>query len=75
MIIVSTADVTTARHLLMTVQDMYTPIPIPASLKEYKSFEFLQRDLRVTGASPSGGSLHGGQVPRPRMASACSHAG
>ena len=44
------------------MQDMYTPIPVPASLKEYKSFEFLQRDLRVTGASPSAGSLHGGQV-------------
>ena len=43
---------------------MYTPIPVPASLKEYKSFEFLQRDLRVTGASPSAGSLHGGQVRR-----------
>lgn len=44
------------------MQDMYTPIPVPASLKEYKSFEFLQRDLRVTSASPSAGSLHGGQV-------------
>ena len=43
---------------------MYTPIPVPASLKEYKSFEFLQRDLRVTSASPSAGSLHGGQVQR-----------
>ncbi len=40
---------------------MYTPIPVPASLKEYKSFEFLQRDLRVTSA-PSAGSLHGGQA-------------
>lgn len=43
------------------VQDMYTEVPIPAALQEYRSFEFLRRDLRVSQpASRNGGSMHGG---------------
>ena len=42
-------------------QDMYTEVPIPAALKEYKSFEFLRRDLRVQPPPGSrAGSVHGG---------------
>ncbi len=36
------------------VQDMYTEVPVPAALKDYKSFEFLRRDLRVSPPSGAG---------------------
>jgi myosin-5 len=48
---------------LMEDKDMYTEVPVPAALKDYKSFEFLRRDLRVSppsGAGGRGGSVHGG---------------
>lgn len=35
-------------------QDMYTEVPVPAALKDYKSFEFLRRDLRVSPPSGAG---------------------
>mmetsp|Transcript_16539 Transcript_16539/g.49488 ORF Transcript_16539/g.49488 Transcript_16539/m.49488 type:complete len:1726 (-) Transcript_16539:622-5799(-) len=46
---------------LMEDKDMYTEVPVPPALKEYKSFEFLRRDLRVSQpSSRNGGSMHGG---------------
>ena len=69
---------------MAALQDMYTPIPVPVTLKDYKSFEFLQRDLRVTPASPAGpggtpgaggGSLHAGSAGLPPGLSASQHGG
>lgn len=39
---------------MMRLQDMYTEVPVPAALKDYKSFEFLRRDLRVSPPAGAG---------------------
>ena len=36
------------------VQDMYSEIPVPKSLKDSRNFEFLQRDLRRTALGSDG---------------------
>ena len=30
----------------LALQDMYSEVPVPLSLKDSRSFDFLQRDLR-----------------------------
>lgn len=40
--------------VMWLVQDMYSEIPVPKSLKDSRNFEFLQRDLRRTALGSDG---------------------
>ena len=40
--------------LRMVLQDMYSEIPVPKSLKDSRNFDFLQRDLRRTTMASDG---------------------
>ena len=43
-----------ADALRMVLQDMYSEIPVPKSLKDSRNFDFLQRDLRRTTMASDG---------------------
>ena len=40
--------------LNLLLQDMYSEIPVPKSLKDSRNFDFLQRDLRRTSLASDG---------------------
>ena len=40
--------------LMFLMQDMYSEIPVPKSLKDSRNFDFLQRDLRRTALASDG---------------------
>lgn len=43
-----------AAQRCVMLQDMYSEIPVPKSLKDSRNFEFLQRDLRRSVAASDG---------------------